>query len=181
MNRMELRSAAKPILQKLSDECKETIHLVIYDRGSIIYIDKIESTRSVQINSQIGKRLPAYCTGVGKVLLAYLDEKELNQYIDRNEFKKYTPNTITDKDLFREELKKIRNRGYGIDDREYDCDLRCVAAPIRNYTSEVIGAISISVPKERGNGDAIKNLKDLVIKGSEKISMNLGYNPNISV
>jgi len=181
LNRMELRSKAQPTLQRLSEKCQETVHLVIYDRGRVVYIDKIEGSQGVQINSQIGKRLPAYCTGVGKVLLAYLEDDKLTNYIDNTELTSFTLNTITDPEELKEELTNIRQQGYGMDDEEFDYGLKCIAAPINDYTGEVKAALSISGPAERINRKGTEKLIQLVMRGAEEISHNLGYNAEISL
>jgi DNA-binding IclR family transcriptional regulator len=180
-NRMELRSKARPYLQELSNDSKETVHLVILDKGEVVYIDKIVGTEAIQINSQIGKRLPAHCTGVGKVLLAYLEEKELEKIIKNKGLQSYTKHTITNPQKLKKELIKIRKQEYGIDREEFSYGLKCIAAPIRNYTGEVKASLSVSGPPERLQRKGIDKLIRIITQTATEISRNLGYNSEISL
>lgn len=176
LNKMTLRSIAKPYLMELVEESSETVHLVILDNYQVVYIDKIEGNEAIQISSHIGARLPSYCTGVGKAMLAYLDEKKLDEYLKNNKLKKHTKNTITDPSELKEELKEIKNKGYSIDNQEFNKGLKCFAAPIMDYSGEVIAAISISGPIDRiTDKNENDNLINMIIRTAEKISHNMGY------
>ena len=123
----------------------------------------------------IGRRAPAYCTGVGKVLLAYLPESELTAFLQTIKLERFTKNTITDPDLLKREIQLIRERGYSVDNEESTPGIRCVAAPILDASQHVIASISISGPSVRITDEKIPELADMVIETSQEISKALGY------
>jgi DNA-binding IclR family transcriptional regulator len=115
--------------------------------GAVIYIDKYESRHPVRMGSRIGATAPAHCTAVGKVLLAGLPAARRQAAVDRLEYTKYTPNTITDPALFQAELDRVAAQGHAQDRAEYEDYINCVAAPIRDAAGNVLAAASISVPE----------------------------------
>lgn len=172
----DLRTIAGPHIQKLLEELKETVHLVILDKGEVLYIDKREyHDASLRIVSQVGMRLPAHCTGVGKVLLAYLPPKEVKRIISQKGLPRYTKNTITDAKKLEEELAKIREQGYAVDNEEIMDSLRCIAAPIRDNTGKVSAAISVSGPVTRMCGEKFDLAVKKVTETAQSISKELGY------
>ena len=176
LSQVDLHKMAMPQLTKLVSLCAETVHLAILDKYRVVYLDKVESPQSVRMMSRIGSTSPAYCTGVGKAMLAHLDEKELDGFLSSNELKRYTPNTICDPDELKLHLEKIREQGYAIDNSEHEGDVKCVAAPLCDYTGSVIAAISISGPifrmtKEKIENDYVHAVKQTAATISEK----LGY------
>lgn len=173
-NGWDVRMVAAPYIQRLVDEIKATVHLVILDKGEVLYIDKRESQNSLEIVSRIGMRLPAHCTGVGKVLLAYLPSWELEQIIMTKGLPRYTPQTITDAQNLRKELESIKACSYAIDRGEFMENLYCIAAPIRDNSNEVIAAISVSGPSRRIN---TKEYPPLILETALDISRGLGYRP----
>ncbi len=171
---LELREIAKPFLQELVDKTGETVHLVIRDRREAVYIEKVEGPSAIKIISQIGTRVNLHCTGVGKVLLAFLP----SEYIERltqHPLKKFTENTITDKEKLLAHLREIKEKGYSIDDEEIEVGLRCVAAPIFDHRKEVIAAISVSGPTSRMTYEKINELTEIVKETAFNISVRLGY------
>ena len=173
----DVRAVSAPYIQKLMDEVGETVHLVVLDRGEVVYIEKRECRQSIQIVSQIGMRLPAHCTGVGKVLLAYLPDAEVRQIIKKKGMTRFTKNTITDPRSLETELDRIRERGYAIDNEEIMDGLFCMAAPIRDYSGKVIAAVSVSGPTSRIKMEKLPKALELVVQTSGEISSALGYRP----
>ncbi|MCG0278168.1 MAG: IclR family transcriptional regulator [Thermanaeromonas sp.] len=171
----DVRAVAAPYIQKLVDELGETVHLVVLDKGEVLYIDKRESHQSIRIVSQVGMRLPAHCTGVGKVLLAHLPPSEVKRIITQKGLPRFTKNTITAPRALEAELAKVRAQGYAIDNEEIMDSLRCVAAPIRDHTGKVCAAISVSGPVARLEGERLKLAIDLVTETAANISTGLGY------
>lgn len=164
-------TAARPLLTMLNDSCGETVHLAVLNQGQPLYIDKIESSnRVLQIRSRVGSKLPGHCSGVGKVLLAFVDKKELAEVMEEWGFTKFTDNTITDAALFAEELKKIRRQGYAIDNEEIEYGLKCIAAPIFDSGGNVIAAASISTTKERFKSE-FENFKTMILDTTRNISL----------
>lgn len=163
-------TAARPLLSGLNESCGETVHLAVLHQGKPLYIDKIESSeRVLQIRSRIGSKLPGHCSGVGKMLLAFVDERKLAEVIEEWGFTKFTDNTITDPALFAKELKKIRQQGYAIDNEEIEYGLKCIAAPILDSGGNIVAAASISTTKERFKSD-FENFKDLILETTKDIS-----------
>lgn len=179
-NRMDVRTTAAPYIQKLVETIEETVHLTILDKGKVLYIDKRESHQSLRIASQIGMRLPAHCTGVGKVLLAFSPPSEIKKIVATNGLPMFTKNTITDFNKLEKELKRIKIQGYAIDNEEFMEGLRCVAAPLRDHTGKVCAAISISGPVSRLEGEKLELSKKTIIETASEISAKLGYNLKLS-
>jgi len=143
INSMELQKIARSYLEEVHRACGETVHLAILDEGEVVYIDKIESTRQLRMHSLIGRRSPAHCTGLGKVLLAWLPAPALDQVIRRG-LRTYTSRTISSPDMLRNHLALVRQRGYAIDDGEHEELIRCAAAPVFDHTGQVVAAVSIA-------------------------------------
>lgn len=174
-NNLDLKNISDYYLEQLRKSTGETVHLAIMDSGEVVYIDKKESSESMRMVSQVGKRLPMHCSGIGKALLSHLTDSQIEEIITAKGLSKMTPNTIVDLKRLREELEVIRKQGYAIDNEEISEGLICVAAPIRNYSSEVIAAISVAGPKARINEEKLKDVKRHVLNISQIISGKLGY------
>ena len=173
---MGLLRQSRPVLEWLVSECNETTYVAILKEFHIVYLDVVETDLTVRVVPRVGARLPAYCTAAGKVQLAYMTDEELENYIPTKELKRFTPNTIADKEELKLHLKKVAEIGYATDNEELDPGVRCVAAPIRDYTRRIIGAVSISGPSMRFSDERMeKELIPLVRKASEEISFKLGY------
>lgn len=176
-NSWDVRATAAPYIQRLVDEIGETVHLVVLEKGEVLYIDKRESHQSLRIVSQVGMRLPAHCTGVGKALLAHLSRAELKKIIAAKGLPRFTANTITDVQKLERELQLVRERGYAVDNEEIMDSLRCVAAPIFDHNGGACAAISISGPVARLTGEAFERAAALVVQTAADISTALGYKP----
>lgn len=168
---LDLRKIARPFIQKLSDKYHQTVHLVIPDHYDAIYIDKVGENEVFRVRSRIGTAAERYCTGVSKVINASLSDSELEQALSQP-FKKFTDNTITDADKYKEELKKVREQGYAQDMEELELGLICVAAPIYDHNREVIAAISMSGPNQlmcAKSEQVIQDVKDIARQISRQI------------
>ena len=176
IKQMGLLRQAKPILEKLVAECNETSYVAIFKEGYIVYLDVVETDLTVRVVSRVGSRLPAYCTAAGKIHLAFMSDEEIETVLPTGELTQYTPNTITDRGALKKELQEIAERGYAIDNEELDPGVRCVAAPIRDYTRRIVGAVSISGPSMRLGDERIeKDLIPLVLQAGEELSTRLGF------
>ena len=171
--KLKLREVALPYMEALSKKCGETIHLGILQGDEVISIENCESSFDLRSNIYIGKRAPLYCTGVGKVLLAFLPPDEISKIL-KNKRKKYTKNTIVEKKKLEKELKKIREEGFAIDNMEHEEGIRCIAAPIRNHEDKVIASISISGASIRITEEKIPQLALMVKETADNISRKLG-------
>lgn len=172
---MEVRQIARPHLEEMHRACGETVHLAILDEGEVVYIDKIESMRRVRMYSQVGRRAPAHCTGLGKVLLAALPPAMLDQMIQRRGLRRYTESTITSPGDLRDHLAVIRQRGYAIDSGEHEELIRCAAAAVRDRTGQVIAAVSIATVGVEVKSPRFKEYVDLVVRCADSISEAIGY------
>ncbi len=175
--RLDLVKLASTCLERLSSATQETVHLATLDEGRLVYLSKVESTRALRVGmqSRVGLSAPAYCTGVGKVLLAWAETEFLEEYLERCEFVRYTEKTISDRTGLAAELQTIRNRGFAMDDEEHECGVRCIAAPVREKAGGVVAALSISGPTIRMGPDRLKAVQILVCEAADEISAALGY------
>lgn len=176
LQQIDLIREAAPYLKELVNKCNETVHLGVLEEGEVLYLAKEESSQIIRMRSYVGRRVPLHCTALGKVLLAYLSAEERKKILGEKVLPRLTENTITDKRELEKELGKVREQGFALDREENEKDVRCVAAPIRNYQGEVIAAISISSPIFRIDKNAQNDLKKVLIETSKKISKRLGYN-----
>jgi len=170
LHQMNLVREAAPYLKELVNQCNETAHLGVLEEGDVLYLAKEESSQTIRMCSYVGKRAPLYCTALGKVLLAYLPEGERKKILSRRGLPRLTEKTITDKKELEKELNKVKEQGFALDIGENEKDVRCIAAPIRNYQGKVIAAISISGPAYRVDIDKQNYLKEALIEISKKIS-----------
>ncbi len=176
IKQMGLLRQAKPILEDIVATCNETAYVAIYKENHIVYLDVVETNLTVRVVSRVGSRLPAYCTASGKVHMAHMTEEELENLRDNANLVQHTSTTIINPDDINAEMEKIREQGYAFDDEELDLGVRCIAAPIRDYTRRIVGAISISGPTMRvSNARTESELVPLVLKASAELSTRLGY------
>jgi DNA-binding IclR family transcriptional regulator len=172
---MDLRRIAHPHIEKLSKEFNETVHLGVLDEGRVVSIEREESNKGLCSHIEIGRRAPLYCTAVGKAIMSYLSEDEINLIIKEKGLEKYTENTITNKEELEKEFLKIRKQGYAVDNMEHEEGVRCVAGPIRDYNGKVIASMSISGPAFRIDESNIPNIAKRVKECCNYISKEMGY------
>ncbi|MDW0116193.1 IclR family transcriptional regulator [Sporosarcina thermotolerans] len=170
---------AKPIIEKLSKDTGEIVHLVMLDNQQVVYIDKVDNQSSIRIYSQVGRRAPLYCTAVGKSILAYRNEEEVLEYIDQVSFKRFTEHTFVNGEDLIKELHAIKKRGFSYDNEEHELGIRCVAAPIFDYTGEVQYAISVTGPENRMTDEILKSTIPKLLETVEEISIKMGFQKNI--
>lgn len=166
----------RPTLHSLATATRETVHLATLEGDHLVYLYKIESTLSLKVSmmSEIGRSAPLYCTGVGKVMLAYQPTEQQDRLINSTVLKRFTPKTITDLAGLKDELSRIVSNGYALDDEEHELGVRCVAAPIHNSDREVIAALSVSAPSARLTDDKIQEYSANVCTYAQKISVIVG-------
>jgi DNA-binding IclR family transcriptional regulator len=173
---MGILRQARPVQESLTRKCNETSYVAIMKDFQIICLNAVESDLPVRVVPRVGEKLPIYCTAAGKVIAASLNEETLWEYIRAGELKRYTKNTISDPDELANHLRNIPSRGYAEDNEELDVGVKCVGAPIRDFTRHVIGAVSISGPSMRLSAERMnRELIPLVKNAAEEISIRLGY------
>jgi len=149
INSMEITRVAGQYLQALSDETGYTVSMAILDGPDVVYIDRRRSGRAsnfaMGLNLHVGSRLPAYCTSMGKVLLAYRDPAVLRALLDRTDFARRGPKTITAREQLMASLDRVRSAGFAVNDEELAAGLRSIAAPVRDRSGQVIAAVNIAV------------------------------------
>jgi DNA-binding IclR family transcriptional regulator len=165
-----LAPIARAHIDALSAEVGETVHLAQLDAAQVIYVDKRNATEPVPMFSQSGKVGPAYCTGVGKAMMAYLPEAELAEVLEQQSFHKFTDTTLTNASSLRRELADIRANGYGFDREEHEPGIICVALPILTDTNRVLGALSVTSTTARTNLAGLESLVPRIQKTVEAIS-----------
>lgn len=178
LDQIDMRSEARPILHNLAEKVQETVHLVVRDNDKALYIDKVAhpARGGLQMVSRLGAHIPLHCSSVGKVLLAYLKEDQVDRILYTSGLPYRTPNTIIDAEKLKKHLEEIRTQGFAIDDEENEIGIRCVAAPIRNGSGSVEAAVSISGPATRmTKAYIVETLKNHVCETAWEISHKLGY------
>lgn len=175
LNRLDLREIAKPYLRKLADNFRGNAHLAVFYEFKVMYLHREEGFPSVTIQDIVGRRVPAYCTALGKVLLAHLSPPRLEEYLNTEELEPLTANTITQKDKLKEELKKVRKRGFAVDDEEFSEGNLCIAVPIQDFRGDVNSSISVSLPRSRYKKSEITEVSNPIRTAGRKISRELGF------
>lgn len=160
-----------PYMKELSQQFNETVNLAILEGDEIIYAYSVGSDNTLKLDLKIGSNQPAYCAAIGRVLLAYLSEKELDSYLQREELKPFTPYTITDKNYLKKELKLVRRRGYSFVSEEYMRGVSCLAVPLRDHQGKVCAGLSFSIPTVRMDKEKLSLLTDSLISTAKKITI----------
>ena len=180
INSMDVREISAPHLRRLSDETGHTVNLAILDGTDVVYIERCRTAqpgqREIDLNLHVGARLPAYCTAMGKAILAFVPEDRLEEIIDRIDFAPRGPNTLTDPEAFRDELRKIRAVGIAVNDEELAYGLRSIAAPIHSHTGEVLAALNLAVHRTMVSMDElIARFGPAVTQSANDISLSMGH------
>jgi len=149
--------------------------LVVPNGGEVVYIEKLEGNETLRMHSQVGKRAPMHCTGVGKVILAYLPDNIVKKIVKEKGLPKITIHTIDNEKALILELEKIRKQGYGFDLEENEIGISCIAAPIFNHNGDITAALSISGPTLRMTDEKMENLRETIVKTCSQISKRLGF------
>ncbi len=173
---LDLRETARPHLVALREATRETTQIAILDHWQVVYLERMLSSLSVgYMRSRAGAILPAYCTGLGKTLLAFRPEADVRAWAATQKFAALTPRTITSAKRLLNDLAGIRERGYGLDEEEREKGVTCVAAPIFNHTGDVVAAISVAGPTERMPRDLVgSDVAAAVVAAARAISIDLG-------
>jgi DNA-binding IclR family transcriptional regulator len=171
--KLDLSFEAKPWLMTLREQTGETVDLSILDHDGVVCVNFLESKKVNRISSGIGLRKPVHCTAEGKVLIAF----QAPQLIDRMiaaDHERRTPRTLTDPEALREELAKVRARGYAIDDEEYEVGVRSIAAPVRDDTGSSVAAVGVTGPAQRLTKNRLAIIGRHVDAAAKAISLRLG-------
>jgi len=174
LEQLDLRDEALPILRELGERTGETVHLGVLDGSDVVYIDKVESKHAVRMFSQIGRTMPAYSTGVGKAILAYLPDDELEQALPER-LETRTAATITNRQELRKHLASVRRRGYSTDEVENEEGIRCVGAPVFDHTRNIVLAITAIGPSGSFDGAWDGTIARALRACAARVSARLGF------
>jgi DNA-binding IclR family transcriptional regulator len=172
---LDLVKVSRPFLASARDRLGETVQLAVLDGWENVYLAKVEANHRLALVSHVGGRLPAYSTGLGKVLLASLDDSTVRSRLQGVPFHRFTAHTIRNTRDLIGVLAEIRSAGYATDRGEYTEGVFCVAVPVRDHTSDVVAAISVSVPDVRVTPDTEPRLVKVLRDEAANISHALGY------
>lgn len=172
---LDLAAEGQQVAREVAETCDETVHVAVLEDTDVIYIAKVDSTHAVRMVSAAGRKLPAHCTSVGKMLLASLPPAELESRLADRELVAMTQNSITQPQALLAALADIRERGVAAEHRESNPDVSCVAAPVRDSAGNVVAALSISVPMIRWSEQRELELAELAAKGAGDLSERLGH------
>ncbi len=177
VGRLDMRRLAQPVLQRLTLQTGESSHVCVLDKDEMVSVAFAESPRTVRTPMTLGRRTPLHCTSVGKAMLAFLPDGLAEGLLDGRPVRAYTRHTLTSRAAIIAHLAGVRQKGYAVDDEEIEEGLRCVAAPVRNYSGNVIASMSVAGPAFRIPKDRIPALARSVTAAAHALSMELGYRP----
>lgn len=151
-----LPELAGPALERLSARFGQSVNMAVLDGAEVVYIARVGSKRILSTNLRVGARLPAHCTSMGKVLLAYLDEAQLRALMARMSFERFTPRTVSSAARLRQQLRQIRAAGWAVNDQELDMGLRSCAAPVFGRGGRVVAAVNMSVSSAQATREEVE-------------------------
>jgi len=175
LSSIDVRQAARPIMERISDKTRETVHLATLEQTDAIYIDKIDSSQPLRMHSYIGQKIPIHASALGKVLLAWGPKHLLGDLLKKDKLKRFTDTSITEPEALQKEIQKVHSQGYAEDREESVPGVRCVAAPILDREGSVVAALSISIPSQRVNDERMGSLQKMVRAGALRISEHMGF------
>ncbi len=165
-----LAPIARPYVDALAHDVGETVHLAQLDHAQVLYVDKRNATTPIEMFSSAGKVGPAYCTGVGKAMLAYMDGPDLTSILDQQSYHRFTETTLASAEELRSELRDIRENGYGFDREEHEPGIICVALPILSDGGRAIGALSVTSSTDRQTLAGLERLVPRITEATTAIA-----------
>ncbi|MDR1656589.1 MAG: IclR family transcriptional regulator [Deltaproteobacteria bacterium] len=175
INTLELLTESRPHLNDLHLSLNLNSHLGLLEDYQVVYIGLVNSSPQAKIYAQVGKRSPAYCSSMGKCLLAGLSKSELDETLRHIEFKPFTDRTIVSLPALKRHLVEVRNQGWAVDNEEFQAGQRCVGAPIFDYRGESLAAISVSGSVSLITDERLNHIAQQVKNTALLISHCMGY------
>lgn len=172
---VDMAQASQAYLERLVSLAGETAHLGVLRHSQIISIAVAHGSKNLRLGVNVGGSSPPHCTALGKAILAFLPTEECHSVLNQLNFPAHTPHTITTKSVLMKELKAVRERGYSIDNEEFEPGLKCIGAPVRNYSGNVVGAISVAGPAFRLTKAKVTRLSAKVMQTANELSEKLGF------
>jgi len=180
LDRVDVYQNSKKYMVKLVDLLEETVFMAVCVDDEIVYINKLDCSRSVRTNVTLGDHKPMHCTALGKSLLAYSSATEIERVVHRRGLPSFTSRTITDYKTLLKELDSVRQRGVAYDNQEIEGGLSCIACPIFDYHGRVVAAISVAGPTERIELKK-QEIESYMLEYSLQISAEFGYRPRMDI
>ena len=180
LNSEQIAAATMPVLNELSRLTHESVAVGIFRDDAVTLVATRDTEGPVRVVQSVGARRPIHCTGLGKVLLAWLPAAERSRLVAGLKLEKYTPKTIVQRTAFERELRRIHTSGYAIDDEEFVVGVRCLAAPVFDDSGEVTMAISAIGPKQRMTHQRLRECRPFVLECARKLSGQLSITPPMS-
>lgn len=174
---LEINQRAFRWLQRISNETGLLCRVGIWDSGTVLVTMNVQPQGNESLTRQFGPRLPGYCTALGKAILAHMPDSTVSSYLDEVELTAYTANTITGRQELLDELARTKSRGYSISNGEILMHQGGIGAPVRSYSGDVAGAVSMRLNPEDLNDDLIENTSSKLLRTTHNISLDLGYQP----
>ncbi len=183
LNSTGLREHSRPYLEELRERTSYTVSLAVLDGEDVLYVDRVRSFRrgqsEIDLNLRPGSRLPAYCTSLGKLLLANLPDSEQRDLFTSMKLTKRGPNTITSKKALRDELDEVRAAGFAVNDQELAPGLYSISSPVRNEDREVVAAVNMAAHSSMISlEEMVDALGPHLVSTADRISARLGYRRN---
>jgi DNA-binding IclR family transcriptional regulator len=179
LDRTDLHRQVMPILSELAGRCNETGYLAVLNGREAVYLDRVESSKAIRTTSRVGSRVPLYCTGAGKAILAFQEEEQIQNIIKNTKIKAFTSQTLTEKGKILKNLQEVRQRGWAIDNQEYEEEIKSIGAPLRDRSGKVIASICLVGPVWLMTDERIKKeLAAETVETARQISQKLGYMAN---
>jgi DNA-binding IclR family transcriptional regulator len=175
-SRMSIRNVAYPVMRNVSRIFKESANLSVENDMLVLYVEVVNAASNTLMTMQrIGHVAPMHCTGVGKLFMQEYSIQKVDQFIATKGMERFTEKTITDRESLLQEIARIRERGYAIDDEECEIGARCVAVPVRNYTGHIVAGLSVSGPATRMTDAHIHANLSFLQDAAKQISYRLGW------
>src|ERR1700758_4014320 len=172
---IDVREVALPIMRHLMEKTNLTCHLAILDGPEAVYIEKVEPEGFIRMDTWVGRRMRVHATSVGKALVAYIPQEQLEQILRKSGMEKRTPKTITTLPRLLKELEKVRTQGYAVDDEENNLGARCLGAPIFNQQGAIEASVGLSGTIGQVNAQTMPRIVEALKDAARHVSMQLGY------
>ena len=179
IRRTNLVERARPIMRKLMEDTGETANLGVQQENSVLFLSQVETQASIRAFFPPGTLSPMHASGIGKALLAHMDELRLNTLFSKNQLERFTAFSITEPTALRAHLSDIRTRGYSMDNEEKNTGMRCIAAPVFDFNGEAIAGISVSGPTSRIEPARLAELIAPVMNAAQDLTFAIGGNASV--
>jgi len=179
LDKTDLHRQAMPLVSELAAKCNETAYLAVLNGQEAVFLDRVESSKAIRTTSRVGSRIPLYCTGAGKAILAFQEEEQIQNILKATKIKAFTPRTLKERGKILRNLEEVRLRGYAVDNQEYEEEIKSIGAPLRDRSGKVIASICLVGPVWLMSDERIKKeLAPETVETARRISRKLGYMAN---